>query len=197
MFVTKQLYRLDPRDVVWLERDPCALDLFIEQGDRLVDLAAEMALAGLAAEEEAEWVTYGLLRELAGSETRERLEREDIDDVDLGPSWRQVLDSFGSMGDLLRGQLVEGGRVLDDADTRIVDAATVRAVSAGLRCAAQLRSIPEVAGSAEIGELRRELVAFLHEVARRGDVLVVRTTYFDRERPFAGAPWVADLKQAG
>ncbi|HUS67121.1 MAG TPA: hypothetical protein VMZ28_21435 [Kofleriaceae bacterium] len=186
MFVTKQLYRLDPRDVSWLERDPCALDLFVEHGDRLGDLTTELAGAGLTADEEAEWVTYGFLCEVAASETRARLEREDIEDLDLGPSWRQVLDSFGGLGEILRDQLVEGGRALVDADTRIVDATTVRTASAGLRCAAQMRSIPEVAPSSELDELRRELIAFIHETARRGDTLVVRTTWFDRARPFAG-----------
>jgi hypothetical protein len=190
MFVTKQLYRLDPRDVTWLERDPCALDLFVEHGDRLGDLTTELSEAGLTAEDEAEWVTYGFLCEVTASETRRRLEREDIEDLDLGPSWRQVLDSFGGLGELLREQLVDGGRALVDADTRIIDAAVVRTASAGLRCAAQMRSIPEVTPSTEVDELRRELIAFIHETARRGDTLVVRTTWFDRARPFAGVPWV-------
>jgi hypothetical protein len=194
MFVTKQLYRLDPRDVVWVERDPCALDLFVEHGDRLAELAAELASAGLTADEEAEWVTYGFLCELTASDTRTRLEREDVEDLDLGPSWRQVLDSFGSLGEVLRAQLVDGGRALVDADTRIIDVATVRAVSAGLRCAAEARSIPEVTQTGEVGELRRELVAFVHDTARRGDAIAVRTTWFDRARPFAGVPW-ADLNR--
>ncbi len=190
MLVTKQLYRLDPRDVLWLERDPCALDLFVEHGDRLGDLTTELAQAGLTADEEAEWVTYGFLCEVAASETRTRLEREDIEDVDLGPSWHQVLDSFGAVGELLRDQLVEGGRPLVDADTRIIDPGAVRTASATLRCAAHMRSIPEVTPSSEVDELRRELVAFIHETARRGDTLIVRTTWFDRTRPFAGVPWV-------